>query len=90
MWANILAALYLSVGGSLDWAPDLKDGYTGAHMEPRYSVGAGLSFDARDNLEVDMGIRRIDMPPLPGRVHDPYDWDNQVYLEFRYRPFRKD
>ena len=89
MFENLLMAFYLSGGGSLDWAPDLKDGYTGAHMEPRYSFGAGLSFDATDKVEVDMGIRRIDMPPIPGRVHDAYDWDNQAYIEIRYRPFRK-
>lgn len=85
----LLAAFYLSGGGSLEWAQDLKDGYAGLHMEPRYTLGAGLSFDPTDRIEVDMGYRWADMPPLPGRVHDPLDKSHSLYLELRWRPFRE-
>lgn len=88
---NLLAAFYLSAGGSFDWQPDPKDGYgTAMHMEPRYSAGAGLSFDVSDRVEVDLGYRWTDMPPLPGRVHDTLDKTQSLYLEVRVRPFRHD
>jgi len=89
MWEAILAALYLSGGGSFDYQPDAKDGFPNGHTEPRYTVGAGFSFDPTDRIEVDMGYRYIDMPPLPGRVHDRMDWNHSVYLEIRIRPFRR-
>ena len=90
MIENLLAAFYLSGGGSFDWQPDPKDGYGDKmHMEPRYTVGAGLSFDVSDNVEVDMGYRWQDMPPIPGRAHDTLDKSHTAYLEVRIRPFRK-
>jgi hypothetical protein len=87
---NLLQAFYLEGGGTFEYAVDAKDGYgTAMHMEPRYNVGAGLSFDATDSIEVDMGYRWQDMPPIPGRVHDPLDKTQSLYLEFRYRPFAR-
>jgi opacity protein-like surface antigen len=90
MFENLLAAFYLSGGGSFDYQPDPKDGYGDKmHMEPRYSVGAGLSFDPSDRIEVDMGYRFIAMPPLPGHNGDPLDRFHSFYLEVRFRPFRR-
>jgi len=89
--SNLLMAFYLQAGGHLEFAPDPKDGYgTAMHFEPRYSLGAGFSFDATDHLEVDLGYQWKDMPPLPGRDHDTLDKSHTFYLEVRYRPFRKD
>jgi hypothetical protein len=91
MFENLIAAFYLSGGGNLQMAPDPKDGYgTAMHFEPRYHVGAGLSFDATDSVEVDLGYRWEDMPPIPGRVHDTLDKSHNFYLEVRFRPFRRD
>lgn len=91
IWDNLLQALFVEGGGVFELAPDPKDGYgTAMHMEPRYNLGAGLSFDATDHLEVDMGYRWQDMPPLPGRDHDTLDKSHSLYLELRWRPFRKD
>lgn len=89
MIENLLAAFYLSGGGSLEWAQDLKDGYQGLHMEPRYTLGAGFSFDAADRVEVDLGYRWTDMPYIPGRIHDTLDKSHVMYLEIRIRPWRK-
>jgi opacity protein-like surface antigen len=89
MLENLLAAFYLETGGEFRWEQDIKDGYSGLHMEPRYHLGAGLSFDATDRIEVDMGWRWSDMPYLPGRVHDALDKSHSLYLEIRVRPFRK-
>jgi opacity protein-like surface antigen len=90
MFENLLMAFYLSGGGSFEAAPDVKDGYgTRMHVEPRYTVGAGFSFDVSDRVEVDMGYRWTDMPPLPGRAHDTLDKSHTAYLEVRIRPFRK-
>ena len=88
---NLLSAFYLEGGGSFVWSQDPADGYgTAMHMEPRYSVGAGFSFDATDHIEVDMGARYTAMPPLPGHPGDPKDTSKALYLEVRIRPFRKD
>ena len=90
MLENLLAAFYLSGAGSFEYAPDPKDGYgTAMHMEPRYSVGAGFSFDATDRTEVDFGYRFKAMPPLPGHNGDPLDRSHAFYIEVRIRPFRK-
>lgn len=91
MFENLLMAFYLEGGGVFEFAPDPKDGYgTAMHMEPRYNVGAGLSFDATDKLEVDLGYRWQDMPPIPGRIHDTLDKSHSLYLELRYRPFLRE
>ena len=68
MIENLLAAFYLSGAGSFEYAPDPKDGYgTAVHMEPRYSVGAGFSFDvarqvlsARDPEALERLMRGLD------------------------------
>lgn len=87
---NLAMAFYLESGGELRWEQDIKDGYSGLHMEPRYHLGAGFSFDATDHIEVDLGYRFSDMPPIPGRTHDALDKSHSLYLEIRVRPFRKD
>ena len=87
---NLLMAFYLSGGGSIDAQPDPKDGYGDAmHIEPRYSIGAGFSFDPTDHIEVDLGYKFTGMPPIPGHAGDPLDRSHSFYLELRYRPFRK-
>jgi opacity protein-like surface antigen len=89
MFENLLAAFYLSGGGHFEWMPDPKDGYgTAMHLEPRYSLGAGFSFDATDHVEVDLGYEWKAMPPIPGHGSDPLDRSHSLYLQIRYRPFR--
>jgi len=91
MFENLLAAFYLSTSGSFDWQPDPKDGYGDKmHMEPRYSAGAGFSFDVSERVEADFGYRFTAMPPLPGHPGDPKDTVKSMYLEIRFRPFRRD
>lgn len=90
IWDNLLQALYLETGGTFEWAPDVKDGYPGMHMEPRYNVGGGLSWGVTKRLEMDMGYRWQAMTPIPGRVYDTLDKSQTLYWEFRYRPFQKD
>lgn len=90
IWDNLLQALFVEGGGSLEWAPDPKDGYgTAMHLEPRYTLGGGFSFDATDALEVGLGYRWTAMPPIPGHGPDPADCSHTLYLELRYTPFRK-
>jgi opacity protein-like surface antigen len=89
MFENLLAAFYLSGGGSFDFQPDPKDGYGDKmHMEPRYSVGAGFSFDVSERVEADFGYRFTAMPPI--NHSDPLDRFHSLYLELRVRPFRRD
>lgn len=83
-------AFYSEGGGTFEYSPDAKDGFPNGHLEPRYNLGAGFSFDASEHIEVDLGYRWQDMPPFPGRTHDTSDWSHSVYLELRYRPFRKE
>lgn len=91
IWDNLLSALFVEGGGVFEYAPDPKDGYgTAVHMEPRYNLGAGFSFDVTDRVECDLGYRWQDMPPLPGRVHDTLDKSHSFYMSFRFHPFRKD
>ena len=88
---NLLSAFYLSGGGNLDYSPDPKDGYaTVGHIEPRYHVGAGFSFDVTDKVEFDIGYRYQAMFPIPGHAYDKLDWSHIGYIELRFRPFRRE
>ena len=68
---NLAMAFYLESGGELRWEQDIKDGYSGLHMEPRYHLGAGFSFDATDHIEVDLGYASAICRPSPAAHTTP-------------------